>query len=144
MNKECEHCKMDIEIRNPSGFCDHLYYPENCKVCSRSHLPDSKGWGDWESDLLELADLSFGSRFVGEHCSKFSDYETRMIKFIKDLLSQEQDRIKDLEDEILGMIVKNSKGVDALDDKHIFHLHMERFEKDLKKFLSDAINKIKK
>jgi len=33
-NKNCEHCKMDIAIRNPSGFCDHLYYPESCKVCN--------------------------------------------------------------------------------------------------------------
>lgn len=24
---------MDILIRNPSGFCDHLYYPDNCKIC---------------------------------------------------------------------------------------------------------------
>ena len=32
----CEHCKMDLEIRNPSGFCDHLYYPENCEVCAQT------------------------------------------------------------------------------------------------------------
>lgn len=29
----CRHCNMDIRIRNPSGFCDHLYYPEGCLVC---------------------------------------------------------------------------------------------------------------
>lgn len=29
----CDHCKMPIAIRNPSGFCDHLHYPENCDVC---------------------------------------------------------------------------------------------------------------
>ena len=29
----CEHCNKDISIRNPSGFCDHLYYPENCLIC---------------------------------------------------------------------------------------------------------------
>lgn len=34
MNKQiCPHCKMDISIRNPSGFCDHLYYPDSCKIC---------------------------------------------------------------------------------------------------------------
>ena len=32
---KCKHCKMTIDIRNPSGFCDHLYYPEYCKVCSK-------------------------------------------------------------------------------------------------------------
>jgi hypothetical protein len=31
--KICEHCGMDTAIRNPSGYCDHLYYPEYCKVC---------------------------------------------------------------------------------------------------------------
>ena len=28
----CCHCNMDISIRNPSGYCDHLYYLENCSV----------------------------------------------------------------------------------------------------------------
>lgn len=27
--KECEYCGEDIAIRNPTGDCDHLYYPEN-------------------------------------------------------------------------------------------------------------------
>ena len=29
----CNHCGMDKKIRNPSGFCDHLHYPENCDIC---------------------------------------------------------------------------------------------------------------
>lgn len=33
LDKLCPHCNMDISIRNPSGYCDHLYYPEYCKVC---------------------------------------------------------------------------------------------------------------
>lgn len=41
----CEHCKWDIALRNPSGFCDHLFYPENCKVCI-SPIPQEKP--DWE------------------------------------------------------------------------------------------------
>ena len=32
---KCDHCKMNVEIRNPSGFCDHLYYPEYCKTCQQ-------------------------------------------------------------------------------------------------------------
>ena len=32
-DKICKHCGGDIGIRNPKGYCDHLYYPENCKVC---------------------------------------------------------------------------------------------------------------
>jgi hypothetical protein len=29
----CPHCGGDIMIRNPKGYCDHLYYPEYCKTC---------------------------------------------------------------------------------------------------------------
>lgn len=25
----CKYCGGDIEIRNPTGLCDHLHYPEN-------------------------------------------------------------------------------------------------------------------
>jgi len=32
-NNICPHCHMNEGIRNPSGFCDHLFYPENCKIC---------------------------------------------------------------------------------------------------------------
>lgn len=28
--RECICCGGDIKIRNPKGYCDHLYYPENC------------------------------------------------------------------------------------------------------------------
>jgi hypothetical protein len=29
----CNHCGLEIRIRNPSGRCDHLYYPFNCDIC---------------------------------------------------------------------------------------------------------------
>lgn len=29
----CLHCGGDVRIRNPKGFCDHLYYPDNCEGC---------------------------------------------------------------------------------------------------------------
>lgn len=32
----CPHCKMNIRIRNPSGFCDHLYYPYYCQFCTEA------------------------------------------------------------------------------------------------------------
>ena len=28
-NKKCTYCGRLIKIRNPTGKCDHLYYPEN-------------------------------------------------------------------------------------------------------------------
>jgi len=35
----CKHCKGDIRIRNPTGKCDHLHYPEYCPVCNKSKKP---------------------------------------------------------------------------------------------------------
>ena len=35
-DKTCKHCKRELSIRNPSGKCDHLYYPENCKICKKN------------------------------------------------------------------------------------------------------------
>lgn len=31
----CPHCDGDIAIRDPSGYCDHLYYPDNCEECKK-------------------------------------------------------------------------------------------------------------
>ena len=42
MNK-CPHCGGDIAVRNPTGKCDHLYYPDYCEVCSEiEHLKKTK------------------------------------------------------------------------------------------------------
>jgi len=29
----CPHCNYSRKIRNPSGYCDHLKWPENCDYC---------------------------------------------------------------------------------------------------------------
>lgn len=29
----CVHCGGDVGVRNPKGFCDHLYYPDSCGIC---------------------------------------------------------------------------------------------------------------
>ena len=41
MTTLCNHCGFDIAIRNPSGYCDHLYYPECCDVCNGKKKPES-------------------------------------------------------------------------------------------------------
>jgi len=33
MSDICEHCGFDTATRNPSGYCDHLYYPDCCDIC---------------------------------------------------------------------------------------------------------------
>ena len=43
----CDHCGGPIAIRNPTGKCDHLHYPENCLVCS------GKKKRDEEAQLIE-------------------------------------------------------------------------------------------
>lgn len=30
---KCPHCKMSKTLANPSGYCNHVYYPNNCNVC---------------------------------------------------------------------------------------------------------------
>jgi hypothetical protein len=34
----CHHCHGPIAVRNPTGICDHLYYPDNCSVCKAAEL----------------------------------------------------------------------------------------------------------
>jgi hypothetical protein len=29
----CAHCDQSIKIHNPTGYCDHLYYPDMCTIC---------------------------------------------------------------------------------------------------------------
>lgn len=31
--KACPHCDQNIQVRNPTGYCDHLYYPNECTTC---------------------------------------------------------------------------------------------------------------
>lgn len=68
MNRICEHCSMDIEIRNPSGFCDHLYYPELCSFCDTRPDPldvSIKQTENLQCVLQDLLDeLAFYSDFI--------------------------------------------------------------------------------
>lgn len=42
--KKCRNCKKDIAIRNPTGNCDHLYYPENLpKPNKKAVIKNKKG-----------------------------------------------------------------------------------------------------
>ena len=38
----CAHCHGDTSIRNPEGYCDHLRYPEYCRVCKRMQREEVK------------------------------------------------------------------------------------------------------
>ena len=77
--EKLDECKNKIH-----GGC--ICHPH--KYCKELDTPKTEELSDWENEILELSDLSFGSRFVGEHSKQFSNYEVRVIKFIKSLLSQ--------------------------------------------------------
>jgi len=53
---KCKHCGMDIVIRNPSGYCDHLYYPDNCQICQKmtNSIPEK-----WEKRFEEKFNPTF-------------------------------------------------------------------------------------
>jgi hypothetical protein len=40
--KKCKHCGGDLTIRNPTGICDHLYYPDYCKICKQREESDKE------------------------------------------------------------------------------------------------------
>ena len=57
----CPHCNQPINIRNSSGYCDHLYYPEACDICRLSFM-------DWKDHLkimvLEKEPLQYIKKFL--------------------------------------------------------------------------------
>jgi hypothetical protein len=74
---KCPHCKMDIAKRNPSGFCDHLYYPDNCEECS--------------------------SKVERKMTKRFEDYKNKKFKVTK----PEVEMLNDLADKIQNLELEN-------------------------------------
>lgn len=82
MNEDrCPHCGMDKKIRNPSGHCDHLYFPENCPTCKSMTTPNTaenpqhyknkniEHWDvaeDWNLDYL----LGCATKYMSRHMDK--------------------------------------------------------------------------
>ena len=49
----CPHCGYKTSERNPSGYCDHIYYPANCPDCvDRERTREIKE--AWEKLKIEL------------------------------------------------------------------------------------------
>lgn len=38
--KICSHCGYPLGYANPSGACNHVYYPDNCKICKKAKHKD--------------------------------------------------------------------------------------------------------
>ena len=69
----CSHCKMPIRIRNPSGFCDHLYYPESCEICKKADAkPKSPVSKDARSpETSEIRELLAKERKQSDESERF-------------------------------------------------------------------------
>jgi hypothetical protein len=57
----CKHCGMDLSIRNPSGYCDHLFYPDYCEICERN----IKGMDQLEAIKYLIEHSVFGNEWQG-------------------------------------------------------------------------------
>ena len=92
-SEECPHCHMSKSIRNPSGYCDHLHYPENCEVCKKA--PESEGnldtialyAYDCDDELPPVRQVERYLKALGEHVNQLTqavnDQEKRLRKMEK-------------------------------------------------------------
>lgn len=80
---ECPHCKGDIAIRNPMGFCDHLYYPTNCEVCKNQPKPTEEWEKEYENEFWFLKQVNVEG-----------DLYDHVKDFISNLLQKERDRAR--------------------------------------------------
>ena len=65
-NKEpelCKYCGGDIEIRNPMGNCDHLYYPDNVNksLIINQHKDEELIWEIKDTILSNINIDNFGN-----------------------------------------------------------------------------------
>lgn len=104
----CKHCNGNIEITNPSGYCNHLYYPENCEICqfitNADKLKHDDKWCAYKPMVDELQQkLSIAEKAL-EHI------QTVTAKHNKDLKSLISGAVK-MEDYDL---IEYAKDVDVL------------------------------
>lgn len=77
--KHCNHCGGLISIANPKGFCNHVYYPDNCDVCKKEKEKNQKKekiYTVYETypDGLMVVHNSFRSRDAAEDmCNTMND-----------------------------------------------------------------------
>lgn len=114
---KCKHCGENINIRNPSGYCDHLYYPENCEVCSAP--PETgKGWEDYlEGKYKSLLEEVDDYELFGKPASHYElDWE-KVKEFLRSEHHRWQEELKKrIEKEKQKNFDDMAQGKDYLDD----------------------------
>ena len=88
----CPHCGELKSIRNPSGYCDHLYYPENCEVCKtgtikKEVLPQEEG--NKMIDFTQRVENYLDDFTDKEGCSFISEDEVDRIKWAVTTIAEE-------------------------------------------------------
>ena len=51
-NEQCVSCGEDTAIRNPTGKCDHLYYPENINKNEQADMKEILEYVDGALEIL--------------------------------------------------------------------------------------------
>lgn len=94
-NRICPDCKGLIKIRNPTGKCDHLYYPEyKEKTLSDLRVQETNNeFSYWEDDIKqfikEVLEVNWFSDYKGkERDSKFAEGFIEGLKVMKQIIKQ--------------------------------------------------------
>lgn len=122
----CDHCEGDLRIRNPTGKCDHLKYPENCSVCK--NLMDAKHNPIKEplSPLARLKELqSNGKSYICDEAwfeskgilDSLSWFRWRLKKLREDVLkySKHVERQSESDGKFHGQLIVDAK-LDVIDE----------------------------
>ena len=93
---KCKHCKGPIEIRMPvpKSGCDHLYYPENCVICSKKttknhtthHFGCECGEEMFEKLLEKLDHSNHLLKALGFGKSDYCEEHEKIIKKAKEMI----------------------------------------------------------
>ena len=79
-DEKCKICGMDKNIRNPSGFCDHLYYPENLDIMKSIDKIRTQRDAEWLDYVEEIRKAYCYCNNIGEceACRMFDELKSAM------------------------------------------------------------------
>ena len=89
-NEQCVSCGEDTAIRNPTGKCDHLYYPENINKNEQADIAEFKKellykmsprMSGATNDILDSLD----DLHKKQEARIRKEYKERALEFVKDL-----------------------------------------------------------
>ena len=121
MIEKCKHCKLDIEIRNLSGYCDHLYYPENCKICS--------GWEDFDKIFNKIFQVNV--KYQAFTTDQWNQEVAPLFRKMRSLLDNQRAEVENLSK--LSIVKKIEKYESHKDEIHCTCLSALREELKEKK-----------